>query len=61
MDYHQEDSFALLREFAGQALTGLLANPNFNPNQQIDYDRIVKLSWSFATDMIARYQDDFES
>ena len=47
----------VLRQFAGQAMAGMLANPTFNPKAQVDYDRLVKLSWSFANDMKNYYLD----
>ena len=42
----------LVEYYAGQALAGLVANPNYDPNVDAQANRLVKTAWAIATKMI---------
>ena len=55
----------LIEQFAGQALTGLLANPNIVEGGAINFssynrDRVVQAAWQYARQMLKQYRQDMQ-
>ena len=50
----------MLEYFAGQALAGLAANPNFNAGGPLEVEATVNRAWALAVEMVKFYQSTAE-